>query len=117
MIARALICSGVNDVLLIERGELGAEASYAAGGMLAPQVEANRADHFFELACQSRDLYPALAGSLLEETGADIELDRTGTLYLGFTESDEGEIQQRHEWQARAGLVVRRLTAAEARKL
>ena len=105
-------------VTLIERGgRLGAEASHAAGGMLAPQAEADYRDAFFDLASASRDLYPAFAAALLEETGIDIELDRTGTLYLAFTEKDEAEIEHRYDWQQRAGLSVERLSADEARSL
>ena len=48
--------------------------------MLAPQAEANRAHEFFTLTCQSRDMYPAFAAALLDETGIDIELETTGTL-------------------------------------
>src|SRR5205823_1898293 len=93
------------------------EASWAAGGMLAPQSEADASDPFFELACASRDAYPAFADALLAETGVDIELDRTGTLYLAFDEQDEAEIERRYAWQQRAGLAVESLTATEARTL
>src|SRR5215218_10013821 len=78
-IARALAPRGVRDVCLLDRTSLGAEASFAAGGMLLPQVEADTEDEFFTLACRSRDLYPALAAALHDETGIDIELDTTGT--------------------------------------
>src|SRR5437016_12938315 len=98
-IARALRLRGVRDVMLIERATLGAEASWAAGGILAPQVEADHADDFFRLACASRDLYPAFAAALREETGVDVELDTTGTLCLGFTPKDEHEFRRRYEWQ------------------
>ena len=108
-VARALCLRGMKRVMLIERTRLGAEASHAAAGMLAPQAEADRADAFFELACASRDLYPSFAGDLGEETGTDIELERTGTLYLAFTEKDEDEIEHRYNWQQRAGLMVERL--------
>jgi len=104
-------------VVLIERGELGAESSWAAAGMLAPQVEADRADAFFTLASASRDLYPNFARALYEESGIDIELDRTGTLYLAFTEADEEECERRFHWQTRANLQVERLTAREVRAL
>src|ERR1700730_19237786 len=87
-IARALAQRGVRKVMLIERGRPGAEASWAAGGILAPQVEADHKDDFFRLACASRDLYPAFADSLKEETGIDVQLDRSGTLCLGFTPQD-----------------------------
>ncbi len=116
-IARALRLRGVRQVMLIERARPGAEASHAAAGMLAPQAEAASAGAFFELACASRDLYPAFASELREETGTDIELERTGTLYLAFTEKDEGEIEHRYDWQRRAGLRVEQLSADEVRRL
>jgi glycine oxidase len=116
-IARALALRGLKDILLIERAELGQEASFAAGGMLAPQVEADENDQFLKLGCSSRDLYPAFAASLLEETGVDVELDDTGTLYLAFNEAEQEEILHRFEWQTDAGLIVEKLSAAEARTL
>lgn len=114
-IARALALRGGQRVMLIERARLGAEASSAAAGILAPQAEANQADKFFQLACQSRDMYPAFAEALRAESGTDIELDQTGTLYLAFTERDEAELAHRYDWQTRAGHEVERLTAEEAR--
>jgi glycine oxidase len=116
-IARALAQRGVREVMLIERGHLGAEASWAAGGILAPQVEVDHQDDFFQLACASRDLYPEFAESLKEETGIDVELDRTGTLYLGFTPKDEAELRHRYEWQRSEGLEVEWLNGDEARRL
>jgi len=116
-IARALALQGVRDVCLIERAAPGAEASSAAAGMLLPQVEADAQDDFFTLACQSRDLYPSFAAALHEETGIDIELDTTGTLYLALTEHDQQEIEKRYEWQSRARLPVELLSVAEAREL
>jgi glycine oxidase len=116
-IARALALRGAGDVMLLERATLGAEASYAAGGILAPQAEADCADEFFELACKSRDLYASLAAALLDESGVDVELDTTGTLYLAFTEQDEEEIATRYEWQRRAGLAVEKLSGTDAKHL
>ena len=116
-IARALVQRGVREVMLIERGRPGAEASWAAGGILAPQVEVDHHDAFFQLACASRDLYPEFAASLKEETGVDVELDTTGTLCLGFTPKDETELRQRYEWQQGEGLEVEWLTGDEARRL
>jgi glycine oxidase len=116
-IARALAIQGITDVCLLERGHLGTEASFAAAGMLAPQAEADSRDDFFDLLCQSRDLYPKFAAALKEESNVDIELDTTGTLYLAFNEHDQIEIEQRYDWQTRAGLAVERLTFADARLL
>jgi glycine oxidase len=104
-------------VVLVERGDLGAESSWAAAGMLAPQVEADAADAFFAFAAASRDAYPDFARELEAESGINIELDLTGTLYLAFTEADEEECERRLRWQTRAGLQVERLTAREVRAL
>ncbi|MEP6719463.1 MAG: glycine oxidase ThiO [bacterium] len=116
-IARALAQRGVRDVLIIERSSLGAEASSAAAGMLAPQAEADCDDDFFRLCCQSRDLYPEFAQSLHDETGIDIELESSGTLYVAFTEEDESELKKRYEWQARNGFAVERLSGDTAKLL
>src|SRR6478672_2802777 len=114
-IARALALRGGHDVTVIERAEFGREASWAAGGILAPQVEADAADDFFRLASASRDLYPQFAESLLNETGIDVELDRTGTLYVAFTEEEEKEFHARFDWQRSEGLAVEWLSGDEAR--
>ncbi|HEV2800670.1 MAG TPA: glycine oxidase ThiO [Pyrinomonadaceae bacterium] len=116
-VARELARGGA-EVVLLERGaETGAESSWAAAGMLAPQVEADRADEFFKLAAASRDAYPDFARELEAETGISVELEQTGTLYLAFTEEDERECERRFAWQTRAGLRVERLTAEEVRAL
>ncbi|MCA1630924.1 MAG: glycine oxidase ThiO [Acidobacteria bacterium] len=115
-VARELARRGTRTTL-VERARLGAEASWAAAGMLAPQVEADARDDFFNFACSSRDAYPAFADALREETGVDIELDCTGTLRLAFTEDDEREHARRFEWQRGAGLLVEQLDAAETRAL
>src|SRR5687767_5474968 len=85
-IARALALRGIRDICLLDKGGLGTEASFAAAGIIGPQVEADSNDEFFRLACESRDLYSSFAASLLEETNIDIELDTTGTLYLALSD-------------------------------
>lgn len=115
-VAREIARAGAR-VALVESGDTGAEASRAAGGMLAPQSEADRDDDFFRLQCASRALYPSFAAELREETGWDVELDMTGTLYLAFTEEDERELERRYLWQRSAGLSVERLTHDEIEAL
>jgi len=114
-VARALALRGVGEVLLLERNSLGAESSSAAAGMLAPQAEANRPHEFFYLTCRSRDMYPAFAAALLEETGIDIELETTGTLYLAFTAHDVEELERRYTWQKNSGLPIEMLKPEAAR--
>ena len=113
-IARELNKRGMSRITLLERGVCGEEASWAAAGMLGPQAEANGGGAFFDLCCSSREMYPQFADDLMSETGVDIRLDRTGTIYAAFTEEDVRELRERYKWQSRAGLDVRRLTAEEA---
>jgi len=105
-IGRELHKQGVRRITLLEKGGCGQEASWAAAGMLSPQVEADEPGAFFDLCCASRDLYPSFAEELLDETGIDIELDKTGTLYLAFNDDAVSEINKRLEWQRTAGLAV-----------
>jgi glycine oxidase len=116
-VARALALRGVSKVTVLERGGLGGEASSAAAGMLAPQAEADSADDFFQLACKSRDMYAEFAAALLEETGIDVELEPTGTFYVGFTSADVAENEKRLEWQTKAGLRVEKVDFSDARRL
>ena len=116
-IARALALRGVRDVCLIERANLGSEASFAAAGMLLPQVEAATKDDLFTLACRSRDLYAAFATALHDETGIDVELDTTGTLYLALNEQDQEEIEKGYYFQSREGLPVELLNATAVREI
>ena len=114
-IARALVHRGMRDVVVIERHEFGREVSWAAGGILAPQIEADAADDFLRLACASRDMYPKFAAELNAESGIDVELDTTGTMYVAFSEDGEAELSHRIEWQRTQGLKVEWLTGDEAR--
>ena len=114
-VARALARRGIRDISIIEKNECGHEASWAAGGILAPQIEADASDDFFRLACTSRDLYPQFAADLLAESGIDVELDTTATMYVAFSEDEEVELRHRVEWQRTEGLRVEWLTGDEAR--
>lgn len=112
-IAREMKRRGAGSIAVLERGLLGNESSHAAAGMLAVQAETDRADRFFDFCNISNISFPQYASALLEETGVDIELDTTGTLYLAFDENDSEETGHRFEWQKAAGLNVEKLSAAD----
>ena len=112
-IARALTLKGARNIYLVEKEDLATEASFAAAGMLAPQVEANTNDEFFKLACLSRDMYVDFAARLLDETDVNVELDTAGTIYLALTDADALECENRFSWQASAGFDVEKLTGNE----
>jgi glycine oxidase len=68
-------------VLVIERGEPGREASYAAAGMLAP--DGNEIPPALkELAQISSGLYPEFVHELVDESGFKIDFSKRGTLLL-----------------------------------
>ncbi len=115
-IARELHKRGHDQITLVEKGRCGEESSWAAGGMLGPQAETDEDGVFYDICSASRDLYPALAAELLHETGIDIELDKSGTLYLALSDDDVPHIRSRFDWQRKAGMRVEHLSADEARR-
>ena len=116
-IGRALAHRGIREIVIVEKGTPGQEASWAAGGILAPQVEAAARDDFFQLAATSRDRYPEFARDLHAESGIDVELDTSGTLYVAFAEEEEIELRRRFRWQQSEDLQVAWLSGGEAREL
>ncbi|MDQ6788557.1 MAG: glycine oxidase ThiO [Acidobacteriota bacterium] len=117
-LARELCRKGVEKITILERGaQVGRESSYAAAGMLAPHAETSETNDFFYFCNESNALYPNFARELFDETGVDIELDRNGTLYLAFTETDSREISERFEWQKKSAFPVEYLSAQETRKI
>lgn len=116
-LARELHKKGAEKITILERGKIGRESSFAAAGMLAPNAEADEADDFFRFCNASKNLYLNFAAELHLETGINIELDRSGTLYLAFSEKDTTEIRHRLAWQKKAGLKVEYLSAEDALKV
>lgn len=116
--ARELRKAGVERVAILEKNSAcGMGASFAAAGMLAPQVEADKADVFFRFCQSGRDFYPHFAEELFSQTNFDIELEQTGTLYLAFTNEDLSELENRFNWQNALGLPIEKLTGKEVLKL
>lgn len=112
--ARALAAAGAR-VLVVERRRVGAEASSAAAGMIAPQVETAADSPLLELALRARDYLVALAPALEEETGIAVELSAEGILEVAFTDDEERALDARLGWQHARGLAVERLAAPDLR--
>jgi len=115
-VARELQKRGIENVIVIDRREAGRESSWAAAGMLSPDINAVEADEFHRFCRESLAIFPQLAEELLDETGIDIELDRRGTLAIALNEADAEELSQRYERQVAAGIDVKRLEAVEVLK-
>ena len=92
--ARQLQTQGLN-VAIFDKGKLGGEATWAAGGILSPlnpwQINTNAQ----LLIDEGKRKFSALAEELTQETGIDPEFLRSGMLVL---DNSEDECQTAHHW-------------------
>lgn len=102
-------------VRVLERSVPGAEASSAAAGMLAAQVEAHAPGPFASLCFASRDRFGAWADELKARTGIDIEHRVCGVTRVAFDEASEQAMIEHATWQRDAGLRVELLSGEQAR--
>ena len=73
---RNLQIQGMN-VALVDKGKLGREATWAAGGILSSLHPWKNSPANNELISEGQKSFPVLANELLESTGIDIELCKT----------------------------------------
>ncbi len=95
-IARRLAREGLG-VTLLERAQVGHQASWAGAGVLAPP-NPHRKDAAAVLHLRSLSMYPDFCAGLLDETGIDPEYERSGELELAF--DDQGLSILRSDAQA-----------------
>jgi len=110
-IADRLASEGAS-VTVVERGRIAAESSGAAAGILAPPIHAT-AEHLFDLANSSHSMFPALAAQLRDETGLDVEYQRTGALELARDEAGEENLRDKVRWLQEGGHGVKWIDGAE----
>lgn len=104
-------------VTVLERGQIGREASWAAAGMLAPHCELDQPDAFFELCQKSLEAYPAFISALKQETGYAIDYITNGTIFPALSDGDQQKLEIRYKRQKEAGLPVELLSAKASRRL
>ena len=88
--ARQLFLEGV-DVLLIEKGRLGGESSWAGGGIVSPLYPWRYDDSVNVLAERSKKIYPELIKKLTEESGQDCELITSGLFTVTDSQQEIGD--------------------------
>lgn len=101
--ARELHNNGV-DTLLIERGPLGGESSWAGGGIISPLYPWRYQDSVNILAQKSKTLYRELAEQLMDESAIDCELLDSGLLV-----TDENEVEQALSWSQKWSVDVQHI--------
>ena len=104
-------------VIVLERGRLGQEASWAAAGLIGPQGEAEEPGPFFELCLAGKESFDRSVERLTKESGIDPEYDHHGMLYVAFSAHEREELASRARWQRDAGAEVEELTTEQARKI
>jgi glycine oxidase len=100
-------------VLVVEKGEPGREASWAAGGMLC-DFPAETRPQLRELAVASAAMYPEFVHELEDESGSKIDLRSIGTL-LYLDEPRDPQVPDREGWVARWRELEPNLEAANLR--
>ena len=101
--ARQLFLEGM-DVLLLEKGPLGGESSWAGGGIVSPLYPWRYDDSVNVLAERSKKIYPELTKTLLGESGNDCEYINSG-LFTVINEGSEDIIDWAETWSVDASFI------------
>jgi glycine oxidase len=105
------------EVVVLDRGELGAGTSHAAAGMLAPVAEADAQERdLLAHNLESARRWPAFAKELADVTGLDVGYRACGTLLLARDRDEAEHVERERALRERLGLRVERLLGSEARR-
>lgn len=102
-VARALAKEG-RRVVLLERGAIGREASWAAAGLLTPIHLAEYPAPLAALCEASAAFWPAFARDVGAESGMDIEYRTNGLIMLARTPADREATAALADWKRKRGL-------------
>ena len=111
-IAWRLAQAGIK-VTLLDRSELGAEASSAAAGMLAPLGEMVTPRAFSDLCVASRRLYPGFAAEIEEASGRPAGYRDDGSLLVALDPAQEEELATVYATQTAQGFTLHALSGSE----
>lgn len=103
------------DVAVLERGDTSAEASWAAGGMLAAQNESTAQNALWPLCRLGTRSTRNWVEMLREEAGLDPALQTSGLLHVAQTEDELTALQNQYAWQLDAGATYRLCSRREVR--
>jgi glycine oxidase len=92
-------------VAILERGEVGGEASGASAGILAPLELTLDRGPLLDLWLASLQLHPSLADTLGQETDIDVEYLRSGILRVALTDEDADDLRALVERQGAGGVM------------
>jgi glycine oxidase len=102
-------------VSVLDRGEPGREASWAAAGILSAQGEAQTPGPLLDLLWRSEQLFPGFVAELEELTGESCGYRRSGALHLAASGEEVTRLAEQRAWQGSHGLTVESWDAAALR--
>jgi glycine oxidase len=104
-------------VTVIDRGKAGQGASWAAAGMLAPQVEAEPGEEsLLALALASRAIWPDFAAALEAASGRGVDYRDEGTLVVALDRDDAERLAFQHDYFLGQGLEISWLSGRELQR-
>ncbi|MDX8405684.1 MAG: glycine oxidase ThiO [Mariprofundus sp.] len=101
--------------VIIERGRMGSEASWAGAGILCPIHPWLYPDSLTHFVQASLALYPALSRDLLDLTGQSIQWQTSGLMVPLFADDKISHRNDAVNWSARFGWQLQELDAQQAR--
>lgn len=102
-----------HQVVVIEKGELGREASWAGAGLLPPANQAAALEPQEQLRGLSHRLFPEWSAQLREETGIDNEFEVSGGLYLARDRGEASSLRVACQQYEEEGVKVERLDGGQ----
>ncbi len=103
------------DVTLLEKGQLGTEATWAAAGMLAPGGEIDECFDLVELFVESAGLYRSFVEELSQFSGVAIDYQECGAIELAYSSEEWETLVSRADKQAEFGIRSRPMTVEQVR--
>jgi glycine oxidase len=104
-------------VSILEKRTLGAEASGASAGMLAPGGEVDQDTQLATLAVESRRLWPQFVRELSEVSGLTIDYQENGAIDLAYSNEEWSQLQKKAKAQQDFGIETRALSAQKVAEL
>lgn len=97
-------------VVVLEKGQIGKEASSASGGLLVPLTrwtDEGKRTPVFDLCWKSLKMFPNFVASLQEESGVSVEYVRSGVLRVAQSDDEVTLLRSHFEaWRADLGECV-----------